>query len=80
MSPARAPNNRPQAEAFLKQAAELDPVNREVQELMKLAQPAGGPQITQQAAGDQAPKKEQQSVMFQKPKPKKTSPIAFPKR
>ncbi|MCE4564265.1 tetratricopeptide repeat protein [Maribellus sp. CM-23] len=75
-----AQNNRPQAEAFLKQAAELDPINREVQELMKLAQPAGGPQITQQAAGDQAKTKEQQSVMFQKPKPKKTSPIAFPKR
>ncbi|MFV0594037.1 MAG: tetratricopeptide repeat protein [Draconibacterium sp.] len=75
-----AQNNRVQAEALLKKAAELDPMNREVQELTKLAQPSGSPQITQQKTEDQAKNKEQQSIMFQKPKPKKRSPIAFPKR
>lgn len=75
-----AQNNRQQAEAFLKRAAELDPINREVQDLMKLVQPSGSPQIVQKKTDEQTKTQEQQSVMFQKPKPKKTSPIAFPKR
>jgi hypothetical protein len=65
---------------YLEKAKELDPVNREAQEMLtSLQKPktAATTTGTGQKAAVQKPK-QQQSIMFQKPKPKKTSPITIP--
>lgn len=69
-------NNRQQAEEYIKKAAELDPVNREVQEIMKLFQPAGNPQVTEQT---QQKTGEQESIMFQKPAAQNNNPLTRPR-
>lgn len=71
-------NNLPLTEQYLKKANELDPVNREAQELLKaVATPANT--ASQQNVAKQEPQ-QQQSVMFQKPKKKKTTPITIPRK
>ncbi|WP_167612391.1 tetratricopeptide repeat protein [Maribellus sediminis] len=65
-------NNRQGAENFLKQAVEIDPTNREAQEISKSLQAAA------KAVKPNAPKEEPQSIMFQKPKAKKVNPLALP--
>lgn len=65
---------------YLEKAKELDPVNREAQELLASLQKkktATASTGTAQKTAVQKPK-QQQSIMFQKPKPKKTSPITIP--
>ncbi|WP_346859922.1 tetratricopeptide repeat protein [uncultured Draconibacterium sp.] len=67
---------------YLEKAKELDPVNREAQELLaslqkKKTAAASATTGTAQKTAVQKPK-QQQSIMFQKPKPKKTSPITIP--
>ena len=66
------------AKQNLDKAIELDPVNREAQELQK--------SFTQTAKAIETPKTDQndaasqQSIMFQEPKEKKASPITFPSK
>ncbi|WP_321371859.1 hypothetical protein [uncultured Draconibacterium sp.] len=66
------------AKQNLDKAIELDPINREAQELQK--------SFTQTAKAMETPKTDQndaasqQSIMFQEPKEKKASPITFPSK
>jgi len=71
-----AQNNRNSAEENLKKAVELDPTNREAQEISKSLQASVQP--TKQNAAEQP--SQQQSIMFQKPEEKKASPITIPGR
>ncbi|QIA07590.1 tetratricopeptide repeat protein [Draconibacterium halophilum] len=65
------------AKQNLDKAVELDRVNREAQELLKsFTQTAQAVTSTNQKKEQE----EQQSIMFQDPKPKKTSPITFPNK
>ncbi|HPF52012.1 MAG TPA: tetratricopeptide repeat protein [Draconibacterium sp.] len=66
-------NNKQQAEAYLKKANELDPINREAQELLKLFQTSPVVSTEQNTAKSQD--QQQQSIMYQKPEPKKTNPL-----
>jgi len=71
-----AQNNRTSAEENFKKAVELDPTNREAQEIVKSLQASVQP--TKQNATEQP--SQQQSIMFQKPEEKKASPITIPGR
>jgi len=71
-------NNQTQARAYLDQAIELDPLNREAQELMKPFQTQSAVPTVQSTPNNQT--KNQQSIMFQKPEPKKTNPLTGPRK
>ncbi len=71
-------NNTQQAEAYLKKANELDPINREVQELLKFFQTP-----TAAAAEQNTPNnlnQESQSIMFQKPDKQPPNPLNLPRK
>jgi len=72
-------NRKDLAKQYLDKAIELDPIDREAQELLKSLQTKTTPTkaAAKQNTNQQKPK-QQQSIMFQKPKPKKTSPITIP--
>uniref|UniRef100_UPI00321690B1 tetratricopeptide repeat protein n=1 Tax=uncultured Draconibacterium sp. TaxID=1573823 RepID=UPI00321690B1 len=69
--------NRPDlAKQYLEKAKELDPINREAQELLKLLETKTTKTVAPQKPTTKP--KQQQSIMFQKPKPKKTNAIKIP--
>ena len=72
-----AQNNRQGAESLLEQAVKLDATNREANELLKSIK------STTQPAQQKTTKQESkpaQSIMYQKPKPKKTNPFTIPSK
>ncbi|MCY1720838.1 phospholipid carrier-dependent glycosyltransferase [Prolixibacteraceae bacterium Z1-6] len=64
------------AKQYFEKAKELDPTNREAQDLLKSIQTKSTTVAASQNTTSEP--KQQQSIMFQKPKPKKTSPITIP--
>lgn len=72
-----AQNDRARAETYLDRAVELNPLNREANEILKSLQQA---KPAAQATAKKTQQPQQQSIMFQKPEKKKTSPISIPGR
>jgi len=70
-------NQKEQAQQFLEKAKELDPINREAQDLLKTI--TTNQAAAQKPAARQETETQPQSIMFQKPKAKKqTSPLKIP--
>ncbi len=64
---------------YLGKAIELDPLNREAQDMLKLLEERSKSTPAQQKQTQQK-QVQNQSIMFQKPKPKQTSPFKIPKK
>lgn len=69
-------NRKDLAKQYLDKAKELDPINQEALELLKSLQQTKTANTANNASSKQ--QKPQQSIMFQQPKPKKTSPFQVP--
>lgn len=74
---ALAQNNRQTAIDELKKGKEVDPFNREIQELLKSLE-NNSVQQAQQANQAQKADEQPQSIMYQKPEKQPTSPITIP--
>lgn len=71
-------NKKEDAILFLNKAAELDATNQEAKKLLKSLQAKTTKPAQKPTTLPKAEQGQQQSIMFQKPKPQKTSPVKVP--